>query len=153
MKRRYNMPFGAECRDDGSVRFRLWAPAARQVEIALAGANRAKALIKENKPFAYWYSPEYHRPSDLLKLASVPIQDLYQLFSGPAHGSFSGQVLLNDDSTVQDINPRPHPLWTPRAIEASSRLLLEIGHSRDVSDNLGHLADYEKLLQRVVDLK
>ena len=26
MKRRYNMPFGAECREDGSVRFRLWAP-------------------------------------------------------------------------------------------------------------------------------
>ena len=33
MKRRYNMPFGAECRDDGSVRFRLWAPAARKVEL------------------------------------------------------------------------------------------------------------------------
>jgi 1,4-alpha-glucan branching enzyme len=32
---RYNMPFG-ECRDDGSVRFRLWAPAARQVELSLA---------------------------------------------------------------------------------------------------------------------
>ena len=30
MKRRHNMPFGAECRDDGSVRFRLWAPSAPQ---------------------------------------------------------------------------------------------------------------------------
>jgi maltooligosyltrehalose trehalohydrolase len=44
MKRRYNMPFGAECRDDGSVRFRLWAPAARQVELSLAGANRSMRL-------------------------------------------------------------------------------------------------------------
>jgi 1,4-alpha-glucan branching enzyme len=44
MKRRYSMPFGAECRDDGSVRFRLWAPAARQVELCLAGTNRSMRL-------------------------------------------------------------------------------------------------------------
>ena len=44
MKRRYSMPLGAECRDDGSVRFRLWAPAARQVELSLAGANRSMRL-------------------------------------------------------------------------------------------------------------
>jgi maltooligosyltrehalose trehalohydrolase len=37
MKRRHSMPFGAECLDDGSVRFRLWAPAARGVEISLEG--------------------------------------------------------------------------------------------------------------------
>ena len=37
MKRRYNMPFGAECREDGSVRFRLWAPAARQVDLCPTG--------------------------------------------------------------------------------------------------------------------
>jgi maltooligosyltrehalose trehalohydrolase len=35
MKRRHEMPFGAESRDDGSVRFRLWAPAARAVEVFL----------------------------------------------------------------------------------------------------------------------
>ena len=39
MKRRYSMPFGTECRDDGSVRFRLWAPAARKVELCLATRN------------------------------------------------------------------------------------------------------------------
>ncbi len=38
MKRRHNMPFGAECREDGSVRFRLWAPAARQIELCLTDA-------------------------------------------------------------------------------------------------------------------
>ena len=27
------MPFGAQCRDDGAVRFRLWAPAARSVDL------------------------------------------------------------------------------------------------------------------------
>ncbi|MCU1302234.1 MAG: malto-oligosyltrehalose trehalohydrolase [Candidatus Sulfotelmatobacter sp.] len=44
MKRRHNMPFGAECRDDGSVRFRLWAPSAKRVEVSLAAANRSVNL-------------------------------------------------------------------------------------------------------------
>jgi maltooligosyltrehalose trehalohydrolase len=35
MKRRHSMPFGAECQDDGSVRFRLWAPAASQIDLCL----------------------------------------------------------------------------------------------------------------------
>ena len=41
MKRRHDMPFGAQCGDDGSVRFRLWAPAARQVELCLGDVNRS----------------------------------------------------------------------------------------------------------------
>ncbi len=47
MKRRHNMPFGAECRDDGRVRFRLWAPAARQVEIALEGSKDSRRIALE----------------------------------------------------------------------------------------------------------
>ena len=47
MKRRHNMPFGAECRDDGSVRFRLWAPAARQVELCVGDANKSMRLPLE----------------------------------------------------------------------------------------------------------
>jgi maltooligosyltrehalose trehalohydrolase len=39
MKRRHDMPFGAECRSDGSVSFRLWAPAARRVELCLGNAK------------------------------------------------------------------------------------------------------------------
>jgi maltooligosyltrehalose trehalohydrolase len=44
MKRRHNMPFGAECRDDGSVRFRLWAPAAHQVELCLGDALQSRLI-------------------------------------------------------------------------------------------------------------
>jgi maltooligosyltrehalose trehalohydrolase len=47
MKRRHNMPFGAECRNDGSVRFRLWAPAAHHVELCLAGSNIGTRLSLE----------------------------------------------------------------------------------------------------------
>jgi maltooligosyltrehalose trehalohydrolase len=46
MKRRHNMPFGAECRGDGSVRFRLWAPAAYQVELCLAGNSRTRLSLE-----------------------------------------------------------------------------------------------------------
>lgn len=47
MKRRHDMPFGAECREDGSVRFRLWAPAARQVELCLTRREPALTLSLE----------------------------------------------------------------------------------------------------------
>jgi maltooligosyltrehalose trehalohydrolase len=49
MKRRHNMPFGAQCRDDGSVRFRLWAPAARQVDLCLGDVNRPAHLPLERR--------------------------------------------------------------------------------------------------------
>ncbi len=34
-QRQHHMPFGAEPRNDGQVRFRLWAPAAEQVDVCL----------------------------------------------------------------------------------------------------------------------
>ncbi len=49
MKRRHKMPFGADYRDDGSVRFSLWAPAAHQVELCLAGSNTATHLPLEHR--------------------------------------------------------------------------------------------------------
>ena len=49
MKRQYSMPFGAQCRDDGSVRFRLWAPAAEQVELCLAGASVMIPLARDDQ--------------------------------------------------------------------------------------------------------
>jgi maltooligosyltrehalose trehalohydrolase len=49
MKRRHNMPFGAECCDDGSVRFRLWAPAARDVEVCLASAYVSMRIPLERR--------------------------------------------------------------------------------------------------------
>ena len=44
MKRRHEMDFGAMVLDDGAVRFRLWAPAARQVGLCLDGASRPLPL-------------------------------------------------------------------------------------------------------------
>ena len=43
--RRHNMPFGAELTDDGSVRFRLWAPAARRVDVSLDDGKGVAQLL------------------------------------------------------------------------------------------------------------
>jgi malto-oligosyltrehalose trehalohydrolase len=39
------MPFGAELDDAGAVRFRLWAPAAEQVAVEIAGTGQQGALL------------------------------------------------------------------------------------------------------------
>jgi malto-oligosyltrehalose trehalohydrolase len=41
------MPFGAEVREDGATRFRLWAPGARQVELWLEEPGRAVAMPRD----------------------------------------------------------------------------------------------------------
>jgi len=41
------MPFGAECRDDGTVRFRLWAPAAQSVALHVNGRGLPVPTVGE----------------------------------------------------------------------------------------------------------
>jgi maltooligosyltrehalose trehalohydrolase len=49
MKRSHDMPFGAEYREDGSVRFCLWAPAAQRVDLSLQRQGRAVQLPLEKR--------------------------------------------------------------------------------------------------------
>jgi maltooligosyltrehalose trehalohydrolase len=44
LRRRHHMPFGAELSANGAVRFRLWAPAARSVELVLYDGGTARSL-------------------------------------------------------------------------------------------------------------
>ena len=44
MKRRYDMPFGARIGSDGQVRFRLWAPGAKTVELVLNDSDTMQVL-------------------------------------------------------------------------------------------------------------
>ncbi len=49
MKRRHSMPFGAECCADGKTRFRLWAPAARQIHLLLnPGPQAAEIALQQS---------------------------------------------------------------------------------------------------------
>jgi maltooligosyltrehalose trehalohydrolase len=43
-RRMHRMPFGAEVTPDGAVRFRLWAPAARRVDVVLYGGERTQTV-------------------------------------------------------------------------------------------------------------
>jgi malto-oligosyltrehalose trehalohydrolase len=51
--RSHSMPFGAELRDDGSVRFSLWAPAQKEVALRLAGRDGDLELEREKSG---WHS-------------------------------------------------------------------------------------------------
>jgi maltooligosyltrehalose trehalohydrolase len=53
MKRHHRLPFGAEP-DGDHVRFRLWAPAAEAVEVAIEGGSRFKMRAEEDG----WFSLE-----------------------------------------------------------------------------------------------
>src|SRR5271154_2890293 len=44
------MPFGAECQEDGSVRFRLWAPAAHKLEVCITGKQQLVLAPLEMQP-------------------------------------------------------------------------------------------------------
>ena len=46
MKRKHEMPFGAECRSGGTTRFRLWAPHAESVDIHLPDIRRYLPMAK-----------------------------------------------------------------------------------------------------------
>jgi maltooligosyltrehalose trehalohydrolase len=45
MIRKHDMPFGAECRTDGSVRFRLWAPQCADVSLRIVGSPREELAL------------------------------------------------------------------------------------------------------------
>jgi maltooligosyltrehalose trehalohydrolase len=49
MKRHHKMPFGAQCLQKGSVRFRVWAPAARNLELCLRRGDRSAFLPLERQ--------------------------------------------------------------------------------------------------------
>ena len=52
MKRKHEMPFGAEIRDDGTARFRLWAPKASSVALQL---NNHEGAVPMSKVDEGWF--------------------------------------------------------------------------------------------------
>src|SRR6185437_10073721 len=48
MRRKHAMPFGAQFLDDGRVRFRLWAPKAKRVDLCLEQGRNSSSLIKHD---------------------------------------------------------------------------------------------------------
>jgi len=61
------MPFGAECRDDGSVRFRLWAPAACGVDVFLGRNGEPASVLAMPAASDGWFEliTDQAQPADL----------------------------------------------------------------------------------------
>jgi len=57
-RRAHRMPFGAEVREDGTTRFRLWAPGARQVELWLEEPGRGVAMPRDAGGWAEYVTRE-----------------------------------------------------------------------------------------------
>jgi maltooligosyltrehalose trehalohydrolase len=55
MKRSHSMPFGASLNEDGSVRFRLWAPKAQRVDLWLEDSSQDSSSIELKKQESGWF--------------------------------------------------------------------------------------------------
>ena len=56
MKRRHAMPFGAELREAGTTRFRLWAPGARRVDVELGPDEARRSFELAAQPGGWFES-------------------------------------------------------------------------------------------------
>ena len=54
MRSRHEMPFGASLAPGGGVNFRLWGPAARQVELALDAGVHPRQIPPSSDPPGRW---------------------------------------------------------------------------------------------------
>lgn len=83
------------------------------------------------KRSAYWFNPEFSKPSDVLeKLASPGTQELYRIYSGSTHGGFIGNRIFRDEPDNTHPNPRADKKAQNLALVASSRFLIEISTVR-----------------------
>ena len=57
-RRAHRMPFGAEVREDGTTRFRLWSPGARRVELWLEEPGRAVDMPRDAGGWAEYVTSE-----------------------------------------------------------------------------------------------
>jgi len=96
MKRRHSMPFGAECRD-GEVRFRLWAPAAQQVELCLPEPGRQCTRLPMLKCDGGWY----------------------ELITDAAHSGSRYHFRVNDSQVVPD----PASRFQPQDVHGPSEVI------------------------------
>lgn len=64
MKRSHSMPFGAEVRPDGSVRFRLWAPTAQRVDLLLEGGKPERLALGKLEQGWFEVVTPHAKPSD-----------------------------------------------------------------------------------------
>jgi maltooligosyltrehalose trehalohydrolase len=96
MERHHEMPFGAACLDDGAVRFRLWAPTARRVDLRLDAPNGSRLIPLEERE-----------------------QGWFELITDAAHPGCKYQFQINGTRIVPD----PASRFQPRDVHGSSEVV------------------------------
>jgi maltooligosyltrehalose trehalohydrolase len=86
MERHHEMPFGAECLDNGGVRFRLWAPAVQRVDLRLEAPNGSRLIPLEERE-----------------------QGWFELITDAAHAGSKYQFQINATQIVPDPASRFQP--------------------------------------------
>ena len=107
MKRGHHMPFGAECREDGSVRFRLWAPEAHQVELRLQGQVHLSPAKQRTSAASGRVSPQ-QPTSPPLWLASID-KGWFELITDQAGPGSLYKFLIDGTNAVPDPSSRFQP--------------------------------------------
>ena len=129
MKRAHRMPFGAEVREDGSVRFRLWAPSHAEVEVELWKDARAEARA-EAPARSTGAKAADDSPADAVILPMRALQGgWHELADSPARAGSRYRFVLPDGSRVPDPASRfqpqdvhgPSEVIDPRAYEWHDR--------------------------------
>ncbi len=115
---------------------------------------KAKAFTYQKKLGAYWYSPEFHRPADVLdQFNNSDIKSLYHVFSGGAHGGFLGLRILRDEPDSVHPNPRADRLTQNIALIGSARFVIEFSQARAAFEAPEKTGLYQKLMQELEPLR
>jgi malto-oligosyltrehalose trehalohydrolase len=136
------MNFGADCLDDGSVRFQLWAPAAKRVDLCLADSGK---LLELKKLDHGWFElvtgaarPGSHYKFQIDSGQEVPDPaSRFQPFD--VHGP-SG-VIAPNDFDWQDGSWRGRPWEQAIIYELHVGTFTKAGTFSAVKDRLDYLAD------------
>lgn len=120
-----------------------------------AQQQRAKDFMFREPLRAYWFCPEFTRPTDVLDRLSRPdIRSMYETFSGGSHGGFLGLRILKDNPDDIHPNPRADPRTQNLALVASTRMLLDVMHMRDRFEIGGrHEPEYQALLDKLFSFR
>ncbi|MEJ2397804.1 MAG: malto-oligosyltrehalose trehalohydrolase [Gammaproteobacteria bacterium] len=71
LRRQQHMPFGTELQDDGSVSFRLWAPAARVVAVCLGDSHNASSRENTVLPMQAGEDGWFHITTSLARAGTL----------------------------------------------------------------------------------
>lgn len=104
------MPFGAEVRDDGAVRFRLWAPAAANVELSLEEPGN-ESLLTMTRTGDGWFDLATGRARRApVRLRALPRRDRSVIAVAPHRFA----RLVGNDTPL----PLGEVVWADTRIEA-----------------------------------